>query len=70
MRWCESSLAIREALVWNEIENERDGSSATGLVVITPLAKDKARSSDAHGWLALQLGDRSEPSGEMYTELD
>lgn len=38
LRWCESSLAIREALVWNEIENDRDGSSATGLVVITPLA--------------------------------
>lgn len=34
LRWCESSLAIREALC----ENERDGSSATGLVVITPLA--------------------------------
>ena len=38
LRWCESSLAIREALVWNERENERDVSSATGLVVITPLA--------------------------------
>ena len=38
LRWCESSLAIREALVWNESENERDGSSTTGLVVITPLA--------------------------------
>lgn len=34
LRWCESSLAIREALC----ENERDGRSATGLVVITPLA--------------------------------
>jgi hypothetical protein len=34
LRWCESSLAIREALC----ENERDGGSATGLVVITPLA--------------------------------
>lgn len=34
LRWCESSLAIREALC----ENERNGASAAGLVVITPLA--------------------------------
>lgn len=34
LRWCESSLAIREALC----ESERNCSSSAGLVVITPLA--------------------------------
>lgn len=34
LRWCESSLAIREALC----ENERESGGTGGLVVITPLA--------------------------------
>ncbi len=34
LHWCESSLAIREALC----QNERQGNSGAGLVVITPLA--------------------------------
>lgn len=34
LRWCESSLAIREALC----ESERQSGNAAGLVVITPLA--------------------------------
>ncbi len=34
LRWCESSLAIREALC----ETESSGASTAGLVVITPLA--------------------------------
>lgn len=34
LRWCESSLAIREALC----ETERSGANSAGLVVITPLA--------------------------------
>ena len=34
LRWCESSLAIREALS----DSERNAASSAGLVVITPLA--------------------------------
>lgn len=34
LRWCESSLAIREALC----ENEHEAGNTSGLVVITPLA--------------------------------